>query len=84
MAEIRRYPFIRHLRGEPSVHLIRHTRGRITKAGRGLAFWFTPMTTSVAEIPMDDRDLPVLFHGRTRDFQDVTVQGVVTWRVILF
>ena len=82
MAEIRRYPFIRHLRGEPSVHLIRHTRGRITKAGRGLAFWFTPMTTSVAEIPMDDRDMPVLFHGRTRDFQDVTVQGVVTWRVV--
>jgi regulator of protease activity HflC (stomatin/prohibitin superfamily) len=23
----------------------------------------------------------VLFHGRTRDFQDVTVQGVITWRV---
>jgi regulator of protease activity HflC (stomatin/prohibitin superfamily) len=39
------------------------------------------MTTSVAEVPMDDRDMPVLFHGRTLDLQDVTVQGVVTWRV---
>ncbi len=82
MAEIRRYPLLRHLRGEPSVHVMRHTRGRLTKSGRGLSFWFTPMTTSVAELPMDDRDLPILFHGRTRDFQDVTVQGVVTWRVI--
>jgi regulator of protease activity HflC (stomatin/prohibitin superfamily) len=31
---------------------------------------------------MDDRDLPFLFHGRTKDFQDTTVQGVITFRVV--
>ncbi len=82
MAEIRTYPMVRHLRAEPSFHILRFRRGRQVASGRGLAFWFRPLSTSVAEIPMDDRELPFLFHGRTRDFQDATVQGVITFRVI--
>ncbi|MGH9284520.1 MAG: SPFH domain-containing protein, partial [Acidimicrobiales bacterium] len=30
---------------------------------------------------VDDREQPLLFHGRTLDFQDVTVQATVTYRV---
>ena len=82
MAEIQRYPLIRHLRAEPSFHILRFRRGKLAASGRGLAFWFRPLNTSVAEIPMDDRDLPFLFHGRTKDFQDTTVQGVITFRVV--
>lgn len=81
MAEIRRYLWLRHLRAEPGTHVLRYVRGRMTGSGRGLSFWFYPMTTAVAELPMDQRDLPFLFHGRTRDYQDVAVQGVVTYRV---
>ena len=82
MAEIRAYRILRHLRAEPSFHVLRFRRGRLVASGRGLAFWFRPLSTSVAEIPMDDRELPFLFHGRTEDFQDATVQGVITFRVI--
>ncbi|MDJ0847124.1 MAG: SPFH domain-containing protein [Myxococcota bacterium] len=81
MAEIQRYPFIRHLRAEPSFHILRFRRGKLVASGRGLGFWFRPLNTSVAEIPMDDRELPFLFHGRAKDFQDATVQGVITFRV---
>lgn len=31
---------------------------------------------------MDDRELPFLFHGKSTDFQDVTAQGVITFRVV--
>jgi hypothetical protein len=82
MAEIRRYPILRHLRAEPSFHILRFRRGKLVASGRGLAFWFRPLSTSVAEIPMDDRELPFLFHGRAKDFQDTTVQGFVTFRVV--
>jgi regulator of protease activity HflC (stomatin/prohibitin superfamily) len=82
MAEIRAYPVLRHLRADPSFHILRFRRGKPVASGRGLAFWFRPLSTSVAEIPMDDRELPFLFHGRTQDFQDATVQGVITFRVI--
>lgn len=32
-------------------------------------------------MPVDDRELPLLCHARTSDFQDVTVQATVTYRV---
>jgi hypothetical protein len=81
MAEITRLPFVSHLRAESSVHVVFDSGGRRVAAGRGLQFWFLPMRASVAELPADDRDLGLLFSSRTRDFQEVSVQGVVTWRV---
>jgi regulator of protease activity HflC (stomatin/prohibitin superfamily) len=85
MAEIACYPvvssFLRHTRTESSVHVLHQASGRVVRSGRGLAFWFAPMQASISELPMDDRELPILFHARSREFQDVTVQAVVTWRV---
>lgn len=81
MAEIRKFPFWRHLRGDPSFHILRFRRGVLRQSGRGLSFWFHPMNTSIVEIPMDDRELPFLYHARSREFQDVTVQGVISFRV---
>lgn len=82
MAEIKTYPFLRQLRSEASVHIQSFSRGRRRRSGRGLAFWFAPDGASIVEIPMDDRDLPFLFNGRSRDFQEVSVQGLVVWRVV--
>ena len=81
MAAITRFPGFSHLRGESSTWLLHHTDGRLTRQGRGLSFWFLPLTASITEIPMDDRELPILFHGRSSDYQDVSVQAVLTWRV---
>ncbi len=82
MSEINRVMWFRHLRSEPSFHVLRYRRGELVASGRGLAFWFLPLNTSVAEIPVGDRELPFLFHGRSQDFQDVTVQGSVSYRVM--
>ncbi|MEL6340335.1 MAG: SPFH domain-containing protein [Myxococcota bacterium] len=81
MGDISNLIWFRHLRSEPSFHVLRYRRGQLVASGRGLSFWFAPMNTSIAEIPVGDRELPFLFHGRSRDFQDVTVQGVVNYRV---
>jgi hypothetical protein len=80
MAEIKTYPLRRHLRAEPTAHILRYRKGSITKAGPGLAFWFGPNSTAVAEVPLEDQDLPFLFHARSADFQELTVQGVITFR----
>jgi hypothetical protein len=82
MAQIHKYPLLRHLRSEPSRHVLHFSGGRLRRSGRGLAFWFRPLNAALAELPTDDRELPFLFHARSRDFQDVTVQGVITWRVV--
>lgn len=81
MAEVRRYPVVRHFRAEPSMHVLRYRSGTQVQGGRGLAFWFHPLSTAVAEVPMDDRELTFQIRGITLDFQEVYVQGVATWRV---
>lgn len=81
MAQITRFPFTRHLRSDPSHHVLHYRRGQLVRSGRGVAYWFMPLSASVAEVPCDDRDLAFLFHARTADFQDVTTQGVITYRV---
>jgi regulator of protease activity HflC (stomatin/prohibitin superfamily) len=74
--------FLRHVRGEPTAHLMFFKSGSLKRAGRGLAFWFMPLSATLAEVPLDDRELPFLFHARSADFQDLTVQGVITYRVM--
>lgn len=82
MAQIQSLFFLRHLRAEATSHVLHFRRGELVRTGRGLSFWFYPMNAAIAEIPVDDRDLNYAFHGRTRDYQEVTVQGVLTYRVV--
>jgi regulator of protease activity HflC (stomatin/prohibitin superfamily) len=81
MADIKTLPLVRHLRAEPTSHVLRYRSGALRREGAGLAFWFRPINTAVAEVPLDDRELPFLFHARSADFQQLTVQGVITFRV---
>ena len=81
MAEIRHYPVVAHVRGEASAQQLLWKGGRLRRSGRGLAFWFQPLSANLAEIPLDDRELSFLFHARTADFQDAVCQGVITYRV---
>jgi len=47
----------------------------------GAGFWFRPLNAVLNEVPVDDRELPLLFHALTADFQDLTVQATITFRV---
>ena len=77
MAEIIRFPFVRHLRAEPSSHVLLYSGGQLARSGPGLSTWFFPLRTAIAEVPVDDRPVPLAVHARSLDFQDVTVQGVM-------
>ena len=81
MADITRFLILRHLRAGPTAHVRHQRNGRLLHDGTGLSFWFRPLAAAISEVPMDDRELPLLFHGRTRDFQDVAVQAAITFRV---
>lgn len=81
MADIARYPFVRHLRGSSTTHVEQIRNGQLVRSGVGASFWFRPLNAVLNEVPVDDRELPLLFHARTSDFQDVTVQATITYRV---
>ena len=81
MADIKSYPLARHLRGTSTLHVRHVRRGSLVHDGTGLSFFFRPLSAVLSEVPVDDRELPLLFHTRTADFQDLAVQASVTFRV---
>jgi regulator of protease activity HflC (stomatin/prohibitin superfamily) len=80
MATITRYPGLRHFLGSPTGAVVHLRSGHVAHRGVGQAFWYRPGTSVLSEVPVDDQELPVLFHATTRDHQDVTVQVNVTYR----
>ena len=81
MARISRYPIFNHLRSEAASQVIRYRNGQAVRSGRGVAFWFRQLNTAIAEVPLDDQELPYLFRGRSSDLQEVVAQGIITYRV---
>ncbi|WP_030605923.1 SPFH domain-containing protein [Streptomyces fulvoviolaceus] len=81
MADITRRLGWRHLRGAPTAHIRHHRGGQLLHEGPGLSFWFRALTAALSEVPVDDRELAMTFHARTSDFQDVSVQATVTYRI---
>jgi regulator of protease activity HflC (stomatin/prohibitin superfamily) len=82
MADITRFPLARHLRGTATQHVRHVRRGRLVHDGTGLSFFFRPLSAVLSEVPVDDRELALLFHAQTADFQDLTVQASVTFRIV--
>ena len=81
MAQIKRYFLANQLRAEASQYIQYFRKGTLKKSGKGLSFWFDPNGASLTEVPMNDRELIFMIKGQSSDYQDLAVQGSVTWRV---
>jgi len=65
----------------PTDYVIHFQRGRIRREGRGLSFFYWVPTSSIVSVPVASSDIPFVFQLLTADFQTVTVQGQLTYRV---
>lgn len=66
---------------EPNVYVIKYKKGKIAKEGEGLSLWYFAPTTSLAAVPVTSCEVSFIFDEVTADFQTVTVQGKVIYRV---
>ncbi|MEZ3181765.1 SPFH domain-containing protein [Streptomyces pimonensis] len=82
MADIIRRLGWRHLRSTPTAHIRHHRGGKLVHDGPGVGFWFRPLAAALSEVPVEDRELAMTFRARTADFQDVSVQATVTYRIV--
>jgi hypothetical protein len=72
---------IRYFKAAPTTYVLQYIRGQVKREGTGLSFfYFAPRTTLVA-VPVGSTDVPFIFQETTADFQAVTVQGHLTFRV---
>jgi hypothetical protein len=65
----------------PTVHVILHESGKLRKQGPGLSFWYFAPISTVADIPLSSRDVSFVFTETTLDFQELTCQGQVTYKI---
>jgi hypothetical protein len=71
----------RFIKVEPTQYILQYRKGRIVKEGLGLAFFYYEPTTSLVSVPMASFDEGFMFQQVTGDYQQVTVQGQVSFRV---
>jgi hypothetical protein len=72
---------IRFIKSQPTIYLMQYKRGRIVREGADQSFYYYSLTTTVVAVPVASADHPFMLALVTADFQSVTVQGQVTYRV---
>ena len=72
---------MRFIKTQPTTHLIQFRRGRVIREGAGLSFLYYAPTSTVVAVPVGSQDAGFMLELVTSDFQSVTVQGQVTYRV---
>jgi len=73
---------IKFEKAPPTAYVIHYQNGRVYRQGTGLSFWYFAPISVVLEIPLVSSDVPFVFHEMTEDFQEVTLQGQLTYRVV--
>ena len=72
---------IKFIKVQPTTYLLQYRGGKIVREGLGLSFFYYAPTTSLVTVPVASADVPFIFQETTADFQSVTIQGQVTYRI---
>lgn len=72
---------LRYLKVSPTTYVMLYRQGRIVREGLGLSFFYFAPTASIVQVAVSSRHVPFVFNEVTADFQDVTIQGELAFRV---
>ncbi len=72
---------IRFVKSEPTTYLMAFKGGKIAKEGEGKNFFYFAPTTSLVAVPIGSSIQDFIFEHVTSDFQAVTVQGQISYKV---
>ena len=72
---------LKFIKSNPTTHLIAFRGGRIVRQGAGLSLFYYAPTTSLVAVPIQSREAPFIFEKVTSDFQTVSVQGQLSYRI---
>lgn len=72
---------LRFIKAQPTTYLMKFRRGAVTQQGAGLSGFYYGPATSLVAVPIGSRDAAFIFQQIARDFQALTIQGHVTYRI---
>jgi hypothetical protein len=74
----------KYIKFQPIDYVLRFQSGKLVEEGAGLSFWCYLPTTSLAVLPIGSIDAPFIFEENSADYQAVTLQGQVVFRIADF
>jgi hypothetical protein len=73
---------IRYLKVSPTTHVIQYKNGQPVRQGSGLSFFYYEPNSVIVQVPLNSVDVPFMFEEVAADFQAITIQGELTYRVV--
>src|SRR5579871_1376653 len=74
--------FLQHFKAEPTDYILAYSNGKIFRQGTGKAFWYLRHRTSIVLVPVSTMDALFVLNEGTSNFQTVTLQGQITYRIV--
>ncbi len=72
---------IRFIKFSPTVYVMHYKKGKLQREGKGLAFYYYAPSSAIAAIPAGTADASFMFNETTSDYQSLSVQGVITYKI---
>jgi len=72
---------IKQIKFDSMTYVLHYKNGNIKKEGRGLSFFYFAPNSSIVAIPMGSNDLPFIFNETTNDYQTVSIQGQISYKI---
>lgn len=72
---------LRFIKIPPTTHVIQYSGGKVVREGAGISFFYYSPTTSLVAVPVGSTDVPFIFEEQTVDYQSVSLQGQITYRI---
>lgn len=72
---------IKFIKFDSMTYVIKFKNGQVAKEGRGLSFFYYAPSTSISAVPIASNNLPFIFNETTKDYQTVSIQGQITYKI---
>ncbi len=72
---------IRFIKFDSTAYVIHYKNGKIVKEGKGLSFYYYAPNSSITVVSLGSNDFQFIFKEATSDFQSITIQGQITYRI---
>ncbi len=71
-----------YCKANPNDYVLHFSRGKVAREGPGLSFFYFSPDSTIVSVPLASANIPFVFNEPTVDFQTITVQGQMTYRIV--
>jgi regulator of protease activity HflC (stomatin/prohibitin superfamily) len=73
---------ISYRKSNPTEYVLHFSNGHLAREGAGLSFFYFRPASTIVSVPLASANIPFVVNEPTADFQTLTVQGQMTYRIV--